>query len=91
MRPVGVDPKRFLIAIGAEVRRRRVSANLSQVKLAQLARLHPNVIGRLERGTYNPTIATLCGIAGALNTSLVGVMAQAEPTSRVRGVKRKAV
>jgi len=66
----GVDPTTVVMAIGAEVKRRRQLLKLSQVKLAKKAGVHPNVIGRLERGTYNPTVMVLHGIAAALNASL---------------------
>jgi hypothetical protein len=38
------------------------------------AGVHPNVIGRLERGIYNPTVLTLDAIAAALNTSIVDLL-----------------
>ncbi len=46
--------------------------------------MHSNVIGRLERGTYNPTVIILCGIAAALNTSLPELLIQTKPTRRAR-------
>jgi transcriptional regulator with XRE-family HTH domain len=64
----GIDTSRVLVGIGAEVKRRRQALGLTQVKLAKKARIHYNVIGRLERGTYNPTVAVLCWIAAALDT-----------------------
>jgi transcriptional regulator with XRE-family HTH domain len=84
-----VDSKKILIGLGAEVRRRRKSLDLSQARLPQLAQIHVNVIGRLERGTYNPTVTALCWIAAALGTSLVGLLAQTEPTPRARHSKLK--
>jgi transcriptional regulator with XRE-family HTH domain len=32
--------------------------------------VHPNVVGRLERGICNPTVLTLLAIAGALRVPL---------------------
>lgn len=84
-----VDSKSILIGLGAEVRRRRKSLDLSQARLAQIAQVHANVIGRLERGTYNPTVGLLCWLAAALDTSLVGLLAQTEPTPRARRRKLK--
>jgi transcriptional regulator with XRE-family HTH domain len=43
---------------------------LSQEELALQAGVHPNVVGRLERGIYNPTVVILFAIALKLNTSL---------------------
>jgi transcriptional regulator with XRE-family HTH domain len=65
-----IDSDTILSGIGAEVKRRRSRLGLTQIKLADEAGIHPNVIGRLERGTYNPTILVLCGIAAALGTIL---------------------
>lgn len=71
-----------LVRLGAEVRRRRKSLDLSQAALAKIAQVHANVIGRLERGRYNPSVSLLCWIAAALDTSLVGLLADAEPMQR---------
>jgi DNA-binding XRE family transcriptional regulator len=90
MRISGIDPATVLIGIGAEVKRRRQLVGLSQTKLAKKAGVHPNVVGRLERGTYNPTVMMLHFIAGALNATLVGILAQTEPHARARNSKFKA-
>jgi transcriptional regulator with XRE-family HTH domain len=50
---------------------------LSQEALAHLAGIHTNVVGRLERGIYNPTVLTLLSIALKLNTSLEELFAAA--------------
>jgi transcriptional regulator with XRE-family HTH domain len=42
--------------------------------LATKAGVHINVVGRTERGKYNPSIMTLDAIAGALNTSMVDLL-----------------
>jgi transcriptional regulator with XRE-family HTH domain len=36
--------------------------------------VHPNVVGRTERGAHNPTVLTLGAIAAALNTSIVKLL-----------------
>lgn len=64
----------LLGSIGAEVRRRREKLGLSQGALATKAGVHTNVIGRTERGIYNPTVMTLNAIAVALNVSLVDLL-----------------
>jgi transcriptional regulator with XRE-family HTH domain len=51
--------------------------NLSQEVLAHQAGVHPNVVGRLERGTYNPTVLTLQAIATKLDISLHELFATA--------------
>jgi transcriptional regulator with XRE-family HTH domain len=63
--------------LGEEVRERRTRHRLSQEALAHQAGLHTNVVGRLERGSYNPTVLTLLAIAVKLNTSLEDLFAGA--------------
>jgi transcriptional regulator with XRE-family HTH domain len=65
-----ISSKAFLAGIGGRVRQLREDLGLSQVKLAQKARVHVNVVGRVERGSYNPTALTLLGIAEALGTTV---------------------
>jgi transcriptional regulator with XRE-family HTH domain len=84
-----IDTRKVLKGLGAEMRRRRKSLDLTQVQVAQMAQLHANVIGRLERGIYNPSVTVLCWIAAALDTSLVGLLPQTEPMPRVRHSKIK--
>ena len=79
-----VDSKAVLKNLGAEVRRLRESVGLSQSKLADIARIHVNVIGRLERGSYNPTVTTLDAIAAALDTTLAEILSQRQPAKRAR-------
>jgi DNA-binding XRE family transcriptional regulator len=50
---------------------------MSQELLAEQAGVHTNVVGRLERGTYNPTVLTLAAIALKLNASLEEIFAGA--------------
>ena len=60
----------ILRGLGQEVRERRKQLNLSQEALALQAGIHPNVVGRLERGIYNPSVLTLLAIAVKLDSSL---------------------
>jgi transcriptional regulator with XRE-family HTH domain len=64
----------FLIRLGSEIRRRRQKLGISQGVLATKAGVHVNVVGRTERGKYNPTVLTLDAIAAALNTSMVDLL-----------------
>jgi transcriptional regulator with XRE-family HTH domain len=57
-----VDPKRF----GAEVRRRRERAHLSQADLAGRAVTAANTIARLERGERGPSLSMAQALAAAL-------------------------
>jgi transcriptional regulator with XRE-family HTH domain len=64
--------------LGQEVRDRRTRKKLSQEALANLAGIHTNVVGRLERGKYNPTVDTLASIAAKLSVPLSELFAAAE-------------
>jgi transcriptional regulator with XRE-family HTH domain len=67
----------ILRSLGEEIRERRKQRNLSQEVLAQQAGVHTNVVGRLERGVYNPSVLILFAIATKLNTSLLDLFAGA--------------
>lgn len=73
----GVRSRTILRSLGEEVRERRKLRNLSQEALAMQAGVHPNVVGRLERGSYNITVLTLLAIAVKLNTSVLELFAGA--------------
>jgi transcriptional regulator with XRE-family HTH domain len=72
-----VRTRTILRSLGEEVRERRKQRNLSQEALAHQAGVHPNVVGRLERGSYNITVLTLLAIAVKLNTSVLDLFAGA--------------
>jgi transcriptional regulator with XRE-family HTH domain len=67
----------ILRSLGQEVRERRKQRDLSQETLAHLAGIHTNVVGRIERGIYNPTVLILLAIAMKLNTTLPELFAGA--------------
>lgn len=56
--------------IGQRIRNHRISAGLSQEKLAELSGCHPTYIGQLERGEKNATLESVERISGALGLSL---------------------
>jgi transcriptional regulator with XRE-family HTH domain len=72
-----VRTRTILRSLGEEVRERRKQRNLSQEALAHQAGVHTNVVGRLERGSYNITVLTLLAIAVKLNTSVAELFAGA--------------
>jgi transcriptional regulator with XRE-family HTH domain len=72
-----VRTRSILRGLGEEVRERRKQRNLSQEALAHQAGIHTNVVGRLERGIYNPTVLILLAVAMKLNTSLAELFAGA--------------
>jgi len=52
--------------IGAAILKYRVKAGFSQEALAEKADVHPNYVGRIERGQCAPTVEILLRIADAL-------------------------
>jgi transcriptional regulator with XRE-family HTH domain len=72
-----VRTRSVLKSLGEEVRERRKERHLSQEALAHLAGVHPHVVGRLERGIYNPSVLILLAIATKLNASLLDLFAGA--------------
>lgn len=53
--------------IGKAVLKHRKRAGFSQEALAEKADIHPNYVGRIERGECSATLAILLRIAKALN------------------------
>jgi transcriptional regulator with XRE-family HTH domain len=72
-----VRTRTALRSLGEEVRERRKQRNLSQEALAHQAGVHTNVVGRLERGSYNISVLTLLAIAVKLNTSVADLFVAA--------------
>jgi transcriptional regulator with XRE-family HTH domain len=70
--------KSLLRCLGEELRERRKELNLSQEALADQAGLHTNVIGRIERGVYNPSVLVLFAVATRLGISLSELLAASE-------------
>ena len=60
------SPGGILTLLGKELRRRRRRKKLTQVGLSEKAGLSPNVVGRIERGVYNPSVRVLEDIATVL-------------------------
>ena len=59
-----------VVALGAEVRRRRIEQGLTLDQLAEEAELTPNYIGTIENGYRDPSLSTLQGLADGLNVPL---------------------
>jgi transcriptional regulator with XRE-family HTH domain len=64
--------------LGEEIRELRTRKKLSQESLAGLAGIHTNVVGRLERGSYNPTVLILTALAMKLGVTLEQLFREAE-------------
>ena len=61
--PKAVD---YLALLGATIREERRRAGFSQEELAEKAELHPNYLGRVERGEEQISVAALVRLARAL-------------------------
>lgn len=54
------------ILFGKNIKRLRLKRKLSQERLAELAGLHPNYVGRVERGKQNASVLNVVKLARAL-------------------------
>ncbi len=63
----GVRSRHPLTVFGARLRQLRLKRNLSQERLAELADLHRNYVGMLERGECNISLLSILALARALN------------------------
>ena len=68
------------VASGAAVRARRLELGLSQDALAELAAVHRNYLGEVERGERNVALTNILQIARALKTPAADLVAAAEAT-----------
>jgi len=63
---------------GEVLREYRERAGLSQEELAFRASVDRTFVSRLERGVRQPTLTTLIGLGGALNTSATKLIRRTE-------------
>ena len=56
----------YRVILGTTIREERSRAGLSQERLAEKAELHPNYLGRVERGEEHVSLAALVRIARSL-------------------------
>jgi XRE family transcriptional regulator, regulator of sulfur utilization len=61
--------------IGHNLKRIRKRKNISREKLARKAGISPTTIASIESGERNPSIFTLCLIAGALGIRFIDLVA----------------
>lgn len=67
-----------LEALGAAIREARLKKKLSQEKLAELACLHRNFVGLVERATTKLAIDSFFAISDALDVPASVLLARAE-------------
>ena len=66
-----LDP---LSAFGTRLRELREQRNLSHEKLAEMADLHRNYVGNLERGKSNVSLLTIVKLARSLNVKPIKLL-----------------
>ena len=66
--------KDYRLVLGRNIRRRRRRAHLTIERLAEKADLHPNYLGRVERGEEQLSVAALVRIAKALRIRAKGLL-----------------
>lgn len=69
--------------LGDRLRLIRKEQDISQEQLGELAGLHTNYIGQVERGEKNVTIESLEKIAAGLNVSMEQLFRYIDPMERV--------
>lgn len=69
--------------VAQKIRGLRKIKKMSQVQLAEKARLHQTLIGKMERAEINPSIVSLEKVAKALNISLSELLAFPEDKKEI--------
>lgn len=67
------DYTEILKKIGLNFRVERIKKSLSQEKFAELANVHTNYIGKVERGEQNLTIKKITALADSLNVPVENI------------------
>lgn len=78
----------LLVAFGSAVRAERLRKKLTQAKLAELAGLHYNYVGLIERGQTAPALDTVFKLATALGRRPSTLLTRAE--ARMKAVSARA-
>ena len=69
-----IDYKEILKQIGLNFRVERVKKHLSQEKFAEIANVHTNYIGKVERGEQNLTIRKTIELINALDIPISSII-----------------
>ena len=70
--------------LGAELRKARLTAGLTQEELAARAKLSREYVSHLERGVKSPTVAVLLRLCQAMNASAGRILLRVERTTKGR-------
>lgn len=68
------DYEEVLKRIGLNFRVERTKRTLSQEKFAELANVHTNYIGKVERGEQNLTVKKIVALANSLNVPVEDIL-----------------
>jgi transcriptional regulator with XRE-family HTH domain len=68
----------IVMRFGQTVRRIRLKQGLSQERYAELAEVHRNYVGLIERGERSPTLSNLVRLANGLGISLSELLRRAQ-------------
>ena len=68
------DYEEVLKKIGLNFRVERTIRTLSQEKFAELANVHTNYIGKVERGEQNLTVKKIVALANSLNVPVEEIL-----------------
>lgn len=63
---INIKDDKVIKAFGKRLRDLRISYDLSQEQLANLAEVPLSQVGRIERGEVNPTLSSINALASAL-------------------------
>ncbi len=71
-----------MLLINERVKNLRVSNNLTQKQLAEVLKIQPNSVQRIEYGTARPSLDTLIALADYFNVSLDYLVGRSDDLTR---------
>jgi len=71
-----------MLLINERVKNLRVSNNLTQKQLAEVLKIQPNSVQRIEYGTARPSLDTLIALADYFNISLDYLIGRSDDPTR---------
>lgn len=72
------------LALGKRIKDKRISLNMTQEKLAELADISAVYVGQIERGDRHMTLDVLVKMANLLNSSVEELLKDSVPTTNSR-------
>lgn len=77
-----MKPAQLRTRFGQVIRRRRLTAQVGQESLADLAKIHRTHLSLIERGQRMPTLIVVHQLATALGTTMVELMRDVESNEK---------